>query len=244
MKVQEPLYQSLANMLSECIQNGTWSVGSTLPSEASLCKAYRARRHTLRHALQTLEISGLIHRRQGAPAQIISRQKLRRFTQSFNSPVDILRYPRDTYRTNLLEEFIELSDSSSKLIGALTGSSWCHIGGIRKQKGSVQIIAWTDINRLLQFAQLSRDPDQSELMVFEQIEKKFSVKIDRAEVDVYASSAVSEIAKRLKLKVGDPCLGITRRYYYLNNQLFEVTVTHHPESRYANSMEFKGTPNR
>lgn len=244
MKVQEPLYQSLANMLSECIQNGTWSVGSTLPSEASLCKAYRARRHTLRHALQTLEISGLIHRRQGAPAQIISRQKPRRFTQSFNLPVDILSYPRDTYRTNLLEEFIELSDSSSKLIGALTGSSWCHIGGIRKQKGSVQIIAWTDINRLLQFAQLSRDPDQSELMVFEQIEKKFSVKIDRAEVDVYASSAVSEIAKRLKLKVGDPCLGITRRYYYLNNQLFEVTVTHHPESRYANSMEFKGTPNR
>ena len=244
MKVQEPLYQSLANMLSECIQNGTWSVGSTLPSEASLCKAYRARRHTLRHALQTLEISGLIHRRQGAPAQIISRQKPRRFTQSFNLPVDILSYPRDTYRTNLLEEFIELSDSSSKLIGALTGSSWCHIGGIRKQKGSVQIIAWTDINILLQFAQLSRDPDQSELMVFEQIEKKFSVKIDRAEVDVYASSAVSEIAKRLKLKVGDPCLGITRRYYYLNNQLFEVTVTHHPESRYANSMEFKGTPNR
>lgn len=244
MKVQEPLYQSLANMLSECIQNGTWSVGSTLSSEASLCRAYRASRHTLHHALQTLEISGLIHRRQGAPAQIISRQKPRRFTQSFNLPVDILSYPRDTYRTNLLEEFIELSDSSSKLIGALTGSSWCHIGGIRKQKGSVQIIAWTDINRLLQFAQLSRDPDQSELMVFEQIEKKFSVKIDRAEVDVYASSAVSEIAKRLKLKVGDPCLGITRRYYYLNNQLFEVTVTHHPESWYTYSMEFTGTPTR
>jgi len=231
-------------MLSEFIQNGTWSVGSTLPSEASLCKAYRASRHTLRHALETLEISGLILRRQGAPAQVISRQKPRRFTQSFNSPVDILRYPRDTYRTNLLEEFIELSDSSSKLIGAPTGSSWYHIGGIRKQKGSVQIIAWTDINTLPQFAQLSRDPDQFELMIFEQIEKKFSVKIDRAEVDVYASSAVSEIAKRLKLKVGDPCLGITRRYYDHNNQLFQVTVTHHPESRYTYSMEFKGTPNR
>ena len=244
MKVQEPLYQSLANMLSECIQNGTWSVGSTLPSEASLCKAYRASRHTLRHALETLEISGLILRRQGAPAQVISRQKPRRFTQSFNSPVDILSYPRDTYRTNLLKEFIELSDSSSKLIGAPTGSSWYHIGGIRKQKGSVQIIAWTDIYILPQFAQLSRDPDQSELMVFEQIEKKFSVKIDRAEVDVYASSAVSEIAKRLKLKVGDPCLGITRRYYELNNLLFEVTVTHHPESRYTCSMEFTGTPTR
>ena len=244
MKVREPLYQSLAHTLSEPIHNGTWPVGSTLPSEASLCRSYRASRHTLRHALQTLEISGLILRRQGAPAQVISRQKPRKFTQSFNSPVDILRYPRDTYRTNLLEEFIELSDTTSKLVGAPTGSSLYHIGGIRKQKGTDRIIAWTDIYILPQFSQFSRDPDHSELMVFEQIEKKFNVKIDRAEVDVYASGAISAIAKRLKLKAGDPCLVIIRRYYDLNNYLFEVTVTHHPENRYTYSMEFKGSPNR
>ncbi len=227
-------------MLEEHIQSGFWSVGSLLPSEASLCKSYKASRHTLRHALQTLEVAGLILRRQGAPAQVISRQKPRKFTQSFNSPADILRYPRDTYRTNLIEEYVELNDSTSKLVGAPVASSWYHIGGVRKQEGSQQIIAWTDIYILPQFAQLSREPDHSQLMVFEQIEKKFGTKIDRAEVDVYASKAMPIIAKHLKIKLGDPCLVIIRRYYDSRDQLFEITVTHHPEDRYTYSMEFKG----
>ncbi len=227
-------------MLEEHIQSGFWSVGSLLPSEASLCKSYKASRHTLRHALQTLEVAGLILRRQGAPAQVISRQKPRKFTQSFNSPADILRYPRDTYRTNLIEEYVELNDSTSKLVGAPVASSWYHIGGVRKQEGSQQIIAWTDIYILPQFAQLSREPDHSQLMVFEQIEKKFGTKIDRAEVDVYASKAMPIIAKHLKIKLGDPCLVIIRRYYDSRDQLFEITVTYHPEDRYTYSMEFKG----
>ncbi|NCX26921.1 MAG: GntR family transcriptional regulator, partial [Burkholderiaceae bacterium] len=75
MKNREPLYQALANKLEERIQSGFWSVGSLLPSEASLCRSYKASRHTLRHALQVLEVAGLILRRQGAQAQVISRQK-------------------------------------------------------------------------------------------------------------------------------------------------------------------------
>ena len=189
MKNREPLYQALANKLEERIQSGFWSVGSLLPSEASLCRSYKASRHTLRHALQVLEVAGLILRRQGAQAQVISRQKPRKFSQNFNSPADILRYPRDTYRTNLIEEYVEINDSISRLVGAPAGSSWYHIGGIRKQEGSEQIIAWTDIYILPQFSQLSGEPDHSQSMVFEQIEKKFGTKIDRAEVDVYASKA-------------------------------------------------------
>lgn len=243
MKNREPLYQALANKLEERIQNGFWSVGSLLPSEASLCKSYKASRHTLRHALQVLEVAGLILRRQGAQAQVISRQKPRKFSQSFNSPADILRYPRDTYRTNLIEEYVELNGSTSKFVGAPPGSSWYHIGGIRKQEGSEQIIAWTDIYILPQFAQLSDEPDHSQLMVFEQIEKKFGTKIDRAEVDVYASKALPIIAKHLKIKAGDPCLVIIRRYYDSRDQLFEITVTYHPKDRYRYSMEFKSASN-
>jgi DNA-binding GntR family transcriptional regulator len=243
LKNREPLYQALANKLEERIQSGFWSVGSLLPSEASLCKSYKASRHTLRHALQVLEVAGLILRRQGAQAQVISRHKPRKFSQNFNSPADILRYPRDTYRTNLIEEYVELNDSISKLVGAPAGSSWYHIGGIRKQEGSEQIIAWTDIYILPQFAQLSGEPDHSKLMVFEQIEKKFGTKIDRAEVDVYASKAIPIIAKHIKIKPGDPCLVIIRRYYDSRDQLFEITVTYHPEDRYTYSMEFKGASN-
>jgi DNA-binding GntR family transcriptional regulator len=169
LKESLPLYKALANALTQRIYEGDWAVGSNLPPEATLCKSFEASRHTLRHALQNLERDGLVLRRQGAPTQVISRRKVRRFTQSFNSPIDILSYPRDTYRENVIEEFIELDKSLSEMIGGAVGSSWYHIGGLRKQRNTKQVIAWTDIYILPQFASLTSDPDHSQVMVFEQL---------------------------------------------------------------------------
>ncbi len=239
LKESLPLYKSLANALAQRIHNGDWAVGSSLPSEAALCIRFEASRHTLRHALQTLEADGLVLRRQGAPTQVISRQKVRRFTQSFNSPIDILSYPRNTYRENIVEEFIELDKPLSEMIGAAAGSSWYHISGIRKQQDTEQVIAWTDIYILPQFASLTSEPEHSQVMVFEQIEKKYGTRIDRAEVDVYAIGAPANIAKKLQLKPHDPCLVIVRRYFDDQDKLFEITFTYHPENKYTYKMEFK-----
>ena len=236
-----PLYKSLANTLEQRIYNGDWPVGSALPTEADLCKTFQASRHTLRHALQILEANGLIFRRQGAPTQIISRKKLRRFTQSFNSPVDILSYPRDTYRVNLVEEYIELDQAQSVAISGPVGSSWYHIGGIRKRLETEEIIAWSDIYILPQFASLTTDPEHPQVMVFEQIEKKYGARIERAELDVYVLGATPAIAEHLKLKSGDPCLVIIRRYFDDQDKLFEVTITYNPEGKYVYSMEFKAS---
>lgn len=239
MKESLPLYKTLANALAQSIYEGDWAVGSYLPSEAVLCKSFTASRHTLRHALQTLERDGMVLRRQGAPTQVISRRKVRRFTQSFNSPVDILSYPRNTYRQNTIEEFIELDKSLSEMIGDAVESSWYHIGAIRKQRDTEEVIAWTDIYILPQFASLTSEPEHSQVMVFEQIEKKYGTRIDRAEVDVYAIDVSTDIAKKLGLKAHAPCLVIVRRYFDNQDKLFEVTFTYHPHNRYTYKMEFK-----
>ena len=239
LKESLPLYKALANALAQRIYEGDWSVGSHLPSEAVLCKSFAASRHTLRHALQTLERDGMVLRRQGAPTQVISRRKVRRFSQSFNSPVDILSYPRNTYRQNTIEEFIELDKSLSEMIGGAVGSSWYHIGGIRKQRDTEEVINWTDIYILPQFASVTSEPEHSQVMVFEQIEKKYGTRIDRAEVDVYATGVSTDIAKKLGLKVHAPCLVIVRRYFDNQDKLFEVTFTYHPHNKYTYKMEFK-----
>ena len=239
LKESLPLYKALANALAQRIYEGDWSVGSHLPSEAVLCKSFAASRHTLRHALQTLERDGMVLRRQGAPTQVISRRKVRRFSQSFNSPVDILSYPRNTYRQNTIEEFIELDKSLSEMIGGAVGSSWYHIGGIRKQRDTEEVINWTDIYILPQFASVTSEPEHSQVMVFEQIEKKYGTRIDRAEVDVSATGVSTDIAQKLGLKVHDPCLAIVRRYFDNQDKLFEVTFTYHPHNKYTYKMEFK-----
>ena len=239
--MRAPLYRLLADSLEQRIYNGDWPVGSVLPAEADLCKNFAASRHTLRHALQILESNGLIYRRQGAPTKVVSRQKLRRFTQSFNSPIDILSYPRDTYRVNMIEEFIELDKSLSQIVGGAIGSSWYHIGGILKQQTSEEMIAWTDIYILPQFASLTSDPEHSQVMVFEQIEKKYGTRVERAELDVSVMGASPMISQRLELKPHAPCLVIIRRYYDAQDKLFEVSVTHHPENKYVYSLEFRAS---
>jgi DNA-binding GntR family transcriptional regulator len=172
---------------------------------------------------------------------VVSRQRLRRFTQSFNSPIDILSYSRDTYRENLVEEYIELDQPLSQIVGAPVGSSWYHIGGIRKRQKLEEVIAWTDIYILPQFASLTKDPEHTQVMVYEQIEKKYGARIERAEVDVYAAAASPVISKKLNIEPNASCLVIIRRYFDDQDKLFEVTVTHHPENKYKYSMEFKAS---
>ncbi|QWD67634.1 GntR family transcriptional regulator [Polynucleobacter sp. VK25] len=238
---RSPLYKSLAKTLEQRIYNGDWPVGSVLPAEADLCRDFQSSRHTLRHALQILEANGLIYRHQGAPTKVVSRRRLRRFTQSYNSPIDILSYSRDTYRQNMVEEFIELDKPLSQIVGAPVGSSWYHIGGIRKRQQAEEVIAWTDIYILPQFASLTKDPEHTQVMVYEQIEEKYGARIERAEVDVFASQVSIEIAEKLRIKPEAPCLVIIRRYFDDQDKLFEVTVTHHPENKYVYSMEFKAS---
>jgi DNA-binding GntR family transcriptional regulator len=235
-----PLHQALAVTLEEQIREGVWPVGSAIPPEVTLCKLYSISRHTLRHALGTLEDGGLIVRRQGAPTRVISRQRPRRFTQSFNSPADILRYPRETYRVNEVEEYLECDADLANFLKVPVGSSWYHIGAMRKQQDSELTIAWSDIYILPKFAELTSEPDHTHSMVYQQIERRFDVRIDRAAVDVYACGASPEIAQALSVPLDSPCLAIIRHYFDANGNPFEISVTYHPENRFIYSMEFRG----
>jgi DNA-binding GntR family transcriptional regulator len=140
-----------------------------------------------------------------------------------------------------VEEYIELDQALSQIIGAPIGSSWYHISGIRKRQHSEEVIASTDIYILPQFSGLTKDPEHTQVMVYEQIEKKYGARIERAEVDVFATPASTALANQLKIAPKSPCLAVIRRYFDIHDKLFEVTVTHHPENKYVYSMEFKAS---
>jgi GntR family transcriptional regulator len=47
------------------------------------------------------------------------------------------------------------------------------------------------------------------------------------------------LAKTLQVKVGSPAMTVIRRYYGVREELFEVTVTTHPEGRYTYTMDMQ-----
>jgi DNA-binding GntR family transcriptional regulator len=47
------------------------------------------------------------------------------------------------------------------------------------------------------------------------------------------------LARPLQVKTGSPALTVVRRYYGAREELFEVTVTTHPEGRYTYTMDMQ-----
>jgi GntR family transcriptional regulator len=233
------LHGRLADTLIARIRAGEWPVGATLPSEKELADQTAVSRHTLRHALRTLHERGFIERRQGAASKVISCTQPRVYSQDFNTLRDILRYPRNTYRENKIESYVECDGALQSTLKAPIGSSWYHIGAVRRDELSELALAWTDIYILNKFARVTKLKNHAREMVFEQIERHFGVSMDRAEIEVTSSSISREDAKHLNAKVGSSCLVIVRRYFDTHGEPFEVTVTRHPENRFTFNMELK-----
>lgn len=233
------LHGRLAEDLARRIRSGEWPVGASLPSEKELCEQAGVSRHTLRHTLTTLQERGLIERHQGTASKVISRNQPRVYSQNFNTIRDILRYPHHTYRENKFERYIECDAKLQNTLKAPIGSSWYQIGAVRRDESSSLALAWTDIYILNKFARVTKLKNHSHEMVFEQIEHHFGIGIDRAEVEIWASSLASDHAKLLDVPAGTPCLVIERRYFDSKGDPFEVTVTRHPENRFVFHMELK-----
>lgn len=230
----------LTEELATRIRSGEWPVGSSLPSETALSKEVGVSRHTLRHALKTLQERGFIELRQGAPSRVISSTQPRVYSQDFNTLRDVLRYPRNTYRENKFERYVECDSALQSLLKSPLGSSWYQIGAVRLEEESKLAVAWTDIYILHKFARVAKMKGHAREMVFEQIERHFDVSIDRAEIEIRASSLSPEHAQLLDVAPGSPCLVIVRRYFDNNGDPFEITVTRHPEIRFTFAMELRG----
>ncbi|MBU3724244.1 MAG: GntR family transcriptional regulator [Burkholderiaceae bacterium] len=233
------LHEFVANSLADRIKAGEWTVGSALPSESVFCRFYDVSRHTLRHALSTLEAQGLILRRQGAPTRIISRQPAIRYVQSVESPSALLRYSGNTYRENEIEEHVVCDAELAEVLGVPAGSNWFHIGGARREQDSHQVVSYSDIYILPKFSDLVKAQDHSRAMVYEQIERRFGVQVERATVDLYATGLPARLTKSMQVSRDTPCLVVVRRYFDHDGNLFEISVTHHPEQRFVYSLEYR-----
>ena len=233
------LHARLAEMLAARIHEGHWAVGVTLPAEVQLCAEFGVSRQTVRHAMLALSERGLIVRRRGAGTRVIARHRSRRYTQTVNSMDEILRYPKSTYREAQVGEIIECDADLQALIQAPLASSWFHIGAVRREQDADLPLAWTDIYVLPQYADVVRRRDHARTMVYEQIEAAHGVAIDRAAVDIFPERLSARHARLLQVQTGSPALVIVRRYHDHGGELFEATVTRHPEKRFVYSMEFR-----
>jgi len=76
MAARTGLIDRTVEHLRESVLDGTWPVGSRIPTEADLAASLGVGRNTIREAVQSLVHSGLLVRRQGSGTYVLSDSEL------------------------------------------------------------------------------------------------------------------------------------------------------------------------
>jgi GntR family transcriptional regulator len=232
-------YRDIAARLQKEIRLGRYPIGNLLPTETELMARHSASRQTIREALRILMDQSLIVRRAGLGSVIIATEPPVLFTHSVKSLGEWLRYSNETYRDVIGTSEIVADRKLAALLKCEPGKHWFLIEAIRRSDQFAAPLGWTEIYVLRKFAGVVKRSDHGRAPVHEQIAKMFGQTTEYAQMEIFARKMPATLARPLQVKPGSPALTVVRRYYGAREELFEVTVTTHPEGRYTYSMDMQ-----
>ncbi len=233
-----PLYLQVARTLRDGIVNGSYPVGSQLPTEEELRARFSVSRFTVREALRRLRDDGLIASRQGAGTVVLPGSSgIEIFHTSSIS--DLLAWAGET---RLEIESIGMTTVDSQLAGRIgipAGEEWLMVRGLRLHDDSGVPMCWIEyyINR--DFASVARLLPRNKGPVFPLIEDLFGVTISEVEHAVSATLVPPTLAARLDVEKKSAALEILRRYRMTDGGIAQVTVNLHPASRHTHMMTMR-----
>jgi DNA-binding GntR family transcriptional regulator len=236
-KTRASRYRAIATRLQAEIRLGKYAVGDLLPTETELMARYRASRQTVREALRILMDQGLIVRRAGLGSIVIASEPPVLFTHSVKSLGEWLRYSNETYREVVRSGDVVADRKLAGLLKCEPGRSWFLIESVRRADQFAAPLGWVEIYVARKFAGVIKRSDHGRAPVHEQIARMYGQTTEYAQMEIFSRGMPAPIAKALGVNAGSPALTVVRRYYGMRDELFEVTITTHPEGRYTYTMD-------
>jgi len=232
-------YRNIAARLQKDIRLGRYPVGDLLPTETELMARHSASRQTVREALRILMDQGLIVRRAGLGSVVIASEPPVLFTHSVKSLGEWLRYSNETYRDVVGHRDITADRKLAAMLKCEPGKHWFLIEAVRRSDQFAAPLGWTEIYVLRKFSGVVKRRDHGRTPVHEQIAKMYGQITEHAQMEIFVRAMPAPLARTLQVKTGSPALTVVRRYYGAGDELFEVTVTTHPEGRYTYTMDMQ-----
>jgi len=233
---KRPRYHVVADALSRAIQQGTYPVGTLLPTEAVLCAQFGLSRQTIREAIRLLVDLGLASRRQGVGTRVERRDVSQTYVQRLEAVSDIWQYVEETSRRVLKVADVAAERAHAPLPGERT-RKWRMLEGLRFAADERRPIAWTQVYVAPEYAAVTDAKNRDRVPIFSLIEQRFGVKASRIRQDISAISIGSDVAKLLRVPAKSVGLSVVREYVSTHGDVFEVTISIHPADRYHYSMQ-------
>ena len=227
----------VAQALSSEIRGGKYKIGDLLPSELQLSKRFGVSRHTVRAALRTLNLQGLVSSQQGIRTKVQETRLVSRYTHSFNSAEDLLQYATTTRVQVIDRKEVAVSPSMAAQFGCKPGEHRWRIRTVRSEPSGRTVVAYSEIHIPLAFGTVLDEPAKNRQPIFALIEKRFHETIVEIRQDIVIITKMQpDEATYLKVPKGSPGMEITRRYFGRSGRVLEVARSVHPSGAFKYSM--------
>lgn len=213
MAGSQPKYSLIADQLMREIGKGQHQVGSYLPTESELMRAYGVSRNTVRAAVQNLRTRGVVSSRQGQGSKVIAALEKAAFAESIQSIDELIAFGHETRRVLLSHEIIkadaELADHFRCAPGRRLARAKMLRQTLDEEPETLAIVTlWMDA--LLETA--VEDLSEVRKSAAEIIRQRFGYETNSVVQTIHAESLGPEDATMLGSKSGDPTLVVTRVY--------------------------------
>jgi DNA-binding GntR family transcriptional regulator len=234
--LRKPLYQQMAAELREEIMRGDYRDVDQFPTESVLCARYGVSRYTVREALRSLQLEGLIERTRGSGTTIQPASARGGSLYQLSSIAEILQYARDTKFAFTPLGLSALPKGIAGHLGVPSGERWFRFRGLRTRPGQSEPIALIDAYVRRDFDAVVGKIKPNGTTIFRQLERLARVKVTHVTQDIKAVAASTPVATELRIPRRSPCLHILRCYAAADNRLLEISSSYHPGDRFVYSM--------
>lgn len=233
------LYLAVKDHIRKQVQSGAWRVGDRVPSEHELVAQLGLSRMTVHRAMRELAEEGLLERVAGVGTFVAKPRVVSSLLQVANI-ADEIRARGRAHRCVVVHQAREAASSEvAATLDLAPGALVFHLVCVHEEDGVPLQVEDRFVNPSAAPAFL--DQAYGALQPGEYLLR--TVPLDEVEHVVDALAASEELAARLEIPLGDPCLVLTRRTWSGGIPVTYVRCIH-PASRYRLGTRFKpgGSP--
>ncbi len=242
----QPKYIQLADYLLKNIRDGSWPVGSAIPSEYELVTKFRVSRNTVREAMGELERLGYIFRIHGKGSYVSSVRLNQRFNNLTSFSEDISSLGLTPSHKNIEIRKIKAEEAISTKLHLPPGSDCMFLHRLLLADDVPFIVVKTYIPaHWLEIQGISISEKTLGKGSFYSLLSAHGIVFNKASITARAMRATSQEAKYLGISKGSPVLATERLSFSSDDVPRELTFgIGHPDRQQWTMMVYKDIDTR
>ncbi|MBZ4691181.1 MAG: transcriptional regulator, GntR family [Cereibacter sp.] len=234
-----PMYAELSDELIRKIRDGSYAVGSLLPTEIDMAKSRGLSRSTVRAALNRLVVLGLVCRQKGVGTTVIAAAGPSSYGASTASIEELAHFGAATDRKIQSTASVVADNDLARRLGCRPGTRWTLVSALRSEpEAKTPPICWTDNYIDERFADVVEALPTTRGLIADLIADRHGVEVDEVTQRIRPIILGDPPAMILQAVPGSPALEITREYRSAGEVIY-VSVSQHPADRFEYRMSLQ-----